>query len=429
MSEALAAITGADFGADAARRRQWVANPGQPGRQNLTAECCTGEPLGVEPTGSGNLSGFRLSLPDGPPSKGGHLPDPVDATTTRMVMIYTECGPADPKYYEAVLRKNMSLPAGALALRDMDDQPNFVMVDAMRVATVTPSGLAKRIENRSRHADLVKNRDQERPPLRSEDVNCRLAGVNSKLNSHYPATILYPLIPWPNLASTSTTWPPCGRPGGRTSPTRSGRRRWPSWAGPTASRCTCARTAATSQDRDLRLLRETVTVKLNLELACDAESLAIACQVQPDQATLVPERREEVTTEGGLDVVGQRDAGRRRSIERLHEAGICVSLFLDPDPAADRGRPPSWAPSAVELHTGQYALARPAPPARSELDKLRKPRPLVRQSGHGAARRPRADLPQRPAGRRHRGHARAEHRPQHRRAGHHGRLGARPCAK
>src|SRR5918992_3893564 len=61
------------------------------------------------------------------------------------------------------------------------------------------------------------------------------------------------------------------------------------------------------QDRDLRILRETVTVKLNLELAANDEVVAIACQTRPHQATLVPERREEVTTEGGLDAAGQRD--------------------------------------------------------------------------------------------------------------------------
>ena len=61
------------------------------------------------------------------------------------------------------------------------------------------------------------------------------------------------------------------------------------------------------QDRDLRILRETVTVKLNLELACNPYVVAIACQTRPDQATLVPEKREEVTTEGGLDIVGNRE--------------------------------------------------------------------------------------------------------------------------
>jgi pyridoxine 5-phosphate synthase len=112
------------------------------------------------------------------------------------------------------------------------------------------------------------------------------------------------------------------------------------------------------QDRDLRVLRETVTVKLNLELACVDEIVKIACEVLPEQATLVPERREEITTEGGLDVVGNLDAVRRAT-DRLNEAGIAVSLFLDPNPrqieaAADLGA------RAVELHTGQYASARGA---------------------------------------------------------------------
>jgi pyridoxine 5-phosphate synthase len=132
-------------------------------------------------------------------------------------------------------------------------------------------------------------------------------------------------------------------------------------------------------DRDLRLLRQTVTVKLNLEMACDQEVLDIACQVKPDQATLVPERREEITTEGGLDVVGQR--GRVAEVaRRLQEAGISVSLFLDPDPpqidtAAELGV------DAVELHTGQYALARPGPAREKELSKLITVGAQVRQLG------------------------------------------------
>ena len=109
------------------------------------------------------------------------------------------------------------------------------------------------------------------------------------------------------------------------------------------------------QERDLELLRQTVTVKLNLELACDDAVLAIACRARPHQATLVPERREEVTTEGGLDAAGQRQRVAA-AVKRLREAGIVVSLFLDPDPrqidaAAELGV------DAVELHTGAYAHA------------------------------------------------------------------------
>jgi len=112
------------------------------------------------------------------------------------------------------------------------------------------------------------------------------------------------------------------------------------------------------QDRDVRVMRETTTVKLNLELACESSVLEIAVEVKPDQVTLVPEKREEVTTEGGLDVVAHRDAVSQ-AVQRLDEAGISVSLFLDPDVsqveiAAELGA------SAVELHTGEYSLAKRA---------------------------------------------------------------------
>ena len=132
------------------------------------------------------------------------------------------------------------------------------------------------------------------------------------------------------------------------------------------------------QDRDLRLLKQTVTVKLNLELACNNEVLAIALQVHPDQATLVPERREELTTEGGLDVTAApQDVGR--AIEQLRQAQIEVSLFLDPDPdqiqaAADLGA------QAVELHTGSYALARGVE-RQAELYRLAEAGGLVRELG------------------------------------------------
>jgi len=122
------------------------------------------------------------------------------------------------------------------------------------------------------------------------------------------------------------------------------------------------------QERDLRVLRETVTVKLNLEMACDAGVLAIAAEVKPDQATLVPERREEVTTEGGLEIAGQK-ARVGEVVRRLKDAGVGVSLFLDPDlrqiqTAAELGA------DAVELHTGQYALARPGKAQQEQLEQL-----------------------------------------------------------
>jgi pyridoxine 5-phosphate synthase len=103
------------------------------------------------------------------------------------------------------------------------------------------------------------------------------------------------------------------------------------------------------------VLMESVAVPINLELACANEVLAIACDAAPHQATLVPERREEVTTEGGLDVVGSRDKVGE-AVRRLKDAGIVVSLFLDPDPAQlDAGA--ALGAQAIELHTGAYAQA------------------------------------------------------------------------
>jgi pyridoxine 5-phosphate synthase len=109
------------------------------------------------------------------------------------------------------------------------------------------------------------------------------------------------------------------------------------------------------QERDLRLLRESVAVPINLELACAVDVLAIACDARPHQATLVPERREEVTTEGGLDVVGSR-AKVGDAVRRLKDAGIVVSLFLDPDKAQINAGA-ELGVDAIELHTGAYAHA------------------------------------------------------------------------
>ena len=109
------------------------------------------------------------------------------------------------------------------------------------------------------------------------------------------------------------------------------------------------------QDRDVRVLRETVRIKLNLELSVADEIVGIACQLKPEQATVVPERREEVTTEGGLDILANR-AATAKAIERLRTAGISVSLFLDPDLRQIELAKQLGADS-VELHTGQYALS------------------------------------------------------------------------
>ena len=109
------------------------------------------------------------------------------------------------------------------------------------------------------------------------------------------------------------------------------------------------------QDRDVELLRHTVRSRLNLEMAATAEMVAIALRIKPDMVTLVPERREEVTTEGGLDVARQLST-LTAFIDQLQSNSIPVSLFVDPDPAqldACRRSGAQW----VELHTGAYAEA------------------------------------------------------------------------
>lgn len=133
------------------------------------------------------------------------------------------------------------------------------------------------------------------------------------------------------------------------------------------------------QDRDLRVLRETVVVKLNLELAASDEIVAIACQVRPDQATLVPERREEITTEGGLDVAGQMTR-MADTVARLREAGIAVSLFLDPHPRQIEAAAELQA-DAVELHTGQYANAAHGAEQAKQLRAVAEAGALVRRLG------------------------------------------------
>jgi pyridoxine 5-phosphate synthase len=133
------------------------------------------------------------------------------------------------------------------------------------------------------------------------------------------------------------------------------------------------------QDRDLELLRQTVSVKLNLELAAASEIVDIACRVKPDQATLVPERREEVTTEGGLDVVGHRQAVAA-AVGKLRDAGIYVSLFLDPDPKQlDLAK--TVGAEAVELHTGSYANAKAGKQQEAELAKLVAAGKRIRDAG------------------------------------------------
>jgi pyridoxine 5-phosphate synthase len=131
-------------------------------------------------------------------------------------------------------------------------------------------------------------------------------------------------------------------------------------------------------DRDVELLRKSVQCKLNLEMSVNADILKIAVKTRPAQATLVPERREELTTEGGLDLT-REPARIKQTVSALKEAGILVSAFIDPESiqvalAADYGF------NAVELHTGEYANAS-GRSAKRELERIAAASAAIVQSG------------------------------------------------
>ncbi|KAA0133638.1 pyridoxine 5'-phosphate synthase [Gimesia chilikensis] len=120
------------------------------------------------------------------------------------------------------------------------------------------------------------------------------------------------------------------------------------------------------QDHDLYTMKKTVQVKLNLEMAAEEEMTAIALEVRPDQVSLVPEKREELTTEGGLDVVANLKRVEQ-CVHQLQQAGIEVSLFIDPD-VEQIAAAKQVGVHAVELHTGRYADATSADEQQKEYD-------------------------------------------------------------
>ena len=135
------------------------------------------------------------------------------------------------------------------------------------------------------------------------------------------------------------------------------------------------------QDRDVRLLAQTIRTPMNLELATVDEIVDLALEVSPHQATPVPEKREEVTTEGGLDL--STDSARKRvgaAVERLRGAGIRTSLFIDPDEDAVR-HSAALGVEAIELHTGEYANARTPAESQLQVDRLRAAAVVGREVG------------------------------------------------
>ena len=140
------------------------------------------------------------------------------------------------------------------------------------------------------------------------------------------------------------------------------------------------------QDEDVRRLRELVHIKLNLEMAATNEMLGIACALKPEMAMLVPEGREEVTTEGGLDIVA-RESALRAAVLQLADAGIVTSVFIDADPRQIEAAARIGA-RVCEVHTGPYAHAFHArgrdpqsAPVVAELAKIRAAGEAIRQAG------------------------------------------------
>jgi pyridoxine 5-phosphate synthase len=141
------------------------------------------------------------------------------------------------------------------------------------------------------------------------------------------------------------------------------------------------------QDADVAALLAVVRTKVNLEMAVTPEMVAIACRLQPPDACLVPERRQEITTEGGLDVAGSRSAVDA-AVRRLRDSGVRASLFIDADPAQIDAAIASGA-AAIEIHTGRYAEAADAAVRRAELERIRagmmraRAAGLIVNAGHG----------------------------------------------
>ncbi len=123
-------------------------------------------------------------------------------------------------------------------------------------------------------------------------------------------------------------------------------------------------------ERDVRLLRQTVKTKLNLEMAAVEEIIKIALEVKPDIVTFVPERREEITTEGGLDVLAHLKH-YKEVVKRMHDAGIKVSFFVDPDPDQIKASKDCGV-EIVEIHTGHYAEAKTEEEADERFTQIKK---------------------------------------------------------
>ena len=150
------------------------------------------------------------------------------------------------------------------------------------------------------------------------------------------------------------------------------------------------------QDRDLEILRKIVKLHLNLEMAATEEMIEIALRTKPDMVTLVPEKREELTTEGGLDVVSHSEE-ISKAVAALKDGGIVVSLFIDPEMAQIKAAAKVGA-DVVELHTGEYANAQDAEEEMAQMERIRNGAILAEKlslgvsAGHGLTYQNVADI-------------------------------------
>lgn len=133
------------------------------------------------------------------------------------------------------------------------------------------------------------------------------------------------------------------------------------------------------QERDLEILRATIKTKLNLEMGTDEEIVKIALRIKPDMATLVPEREEEITTEGGLDF-SRNDSRLKEVISLLHDRKIMVSLFIDPT-SSNIKKAHRYNSDTVEIHTGHYAEVRNELEIATELEKIAGAAALAKKLG------------------------------------------------
>ena len=165
-------------------------------------------------------------------------------------------------------------------------------------------------------------------------------------------------------------------------------------------------------DRDVWALKESVASKFNLEMSMAEPIVKIAEQVVPDQVTLVPENRQELTTEGGLDCVRYK-ARLREVVRRMHKKGILVSAFITPEQEQIAASAETGC-DAVELHTGGYANAKTDRAVKKRIADLEAGRDFALEHGSDRPRRPRADVSQHRPDRSNRGFVRVQYRPQYR---------------